>query len=156
MSLFHKNRWTKRKLSIRLLAVSRLSLAAFLASWFGLLPLAQSAHIAFANHDHRICYKHHRFEDIPRVNDLDRYTALQATDLALSADTQQRQMQPEIACSILNCTTASDPSLAVHVQSQCDALDSLDLSVFEEPGSFVPHGSRLFTAPKTSPPTATA
>jgi len=147
-----KNRDRSANFIIR---TSKLALSICLASWFGLFPIVQVAHITFANHDHRFCQEHQRIEDVPRMDDLDLHAMLPSGTSAQSMPTPQRGMQSEAACPILNCSTVSGPVLTsceIALRLTKTILSPLKTSSIRD----IPLQSPLIVAPKTSPPLAEA
>lgn len=132
------------------------ALVLYLASWLGLLPLIQVAHLTLADHDHRYCEIHHQIEDVPRANagqhlDLPVATGLFATSAAALESAAGMPPQSHAPCLVLNHVTYKDPAL----------IDGR--SLFDTAGAQVDHQARwqsamfvpcplLLSAPKTSPP----
>ncbi len=129
-------------------------LSLYLVVWFGCLPLFQAAHLLFADHDHRFCERHHRIEDVPRINDSDRSgsNALVPGRNALFAGERPAILG---ACAILNHSAFRDLSLITGglLTTARSELVRVDRECVDE---VVRPRTLLLAAPKTSPPRVAA
>jgi len=132
------------------------ALAIYLTVWFGLFPLLQVAHLAFADHDHLYCSERGQIEDVPRAaaRDLGPASAFDAAraSTALRSDrAEQYGAAGHAACALLNHKTARDP-LALTAQPELISHPDPPCPPTEAHAVAVTQLCLLSAAPKTSPP----
>jgi hypothetical protein len=125
------------------------AVSAYLALWLALFPVFQSAHLAFADHDHRFCHEHLRMEDVARTPDAETRAELAAEITSLLA--ARPDARP--ADLLLNFSLGRDPVLLPARPAVARHADLALLSVPAQVQSFAAQAI-LQLAPKTSPPSA--
>jgi hypothetical protein len=145
---------TKRKRRAELRWTAGSVLSVYLVAWLALIPLLQMFHLAFADHDHRFCERHHQIEDVPRRNPAEpwRPNEITAGESAWSKRSPHAMLL-HVACAVLNQGTFRDP--AVPSGSPLIAVQSDRSPGFVTSVQVVLRACPLLlTAPKTSPPFA--
>ncbi len=134
----------------------RALLVATLAVCSGLAPVAQLAHIAFADHDHRYCPAHQQIEDVPRGELFGPHAHPQRLLGSASAapwleGATDAALQIHLACTFLNCSGPRAPRLQ-DAPPDAPALAVQYVEYRPDPRCEHPQLAPLRTAPKTSPP----